>query len=187
MNLSKGSSIDLSKATTETVFKVGASWGKIKSKGLFGFGGQGKSVDLDLCTFALSGNKVISECSFRSQHVTGMSSSGDDQSGGAKGADNETITLTMGAQPPHVDSIAVVINSYTGESFDELPFAKVRVYDKNKELCSFSMSNDEGFRGAKTLIVGVFIKAGSGWEFQAIGETRTYNSITAFRNEVEGK
>lgn len=185
MNLSKGQQINLSKAEESPIFKIGASWGKVKSGGMFGFGEGSQEVDLDLCTFALKGNNtLVSECSFRDKHVPGMTSSGDDMGGGGSG-DNETITIDTSKLRREVDNVVVIINSYSGQSFDKLPYAKVRVYTGAGELCQYTMDHDDSFKGAKTFIIGRFLKTAGGWEFQAIGETRKYNRINQFIAEVE--
>lgn len=119
-----------------------------------------------------------------------MNSSGDDRSGNSGTKDNEIITLDMSNVPENVDAIITIINSYSGQKFDEIPYAKIRVYegqDNNpvKIHCEYNISNDETFKGARTLVIGSIFKENGIWSFKAIGETRTYKSIDQFKREVE--
>lgn len=194
MNLSKGSTMCLAKGGVTPTFKLGASWGKIlrKKKKAFGlFSGSSKeSVDLDLCAFGISNGKIVDECSFRSDRSVYMASSGDDRSGGVKNGDNEIITLNMSRVPANVDTVVMIINSYTGQEFNEIPFAKIRVYEGEdnspvKMHCEYNIDNDATFVGGKTLVIGSIFRTPAGWDFKAIGDVRTYKTIDAFISEVE--
>ena len=190
MNLSKGSTVNLTKTGEVPIFKLGASWGKITKKKFGLFGSSSESVDLDLCSFGISNNRIVSECSYRSPKGQYMNSSGDDRSGNSGTKDNEIITLDMSNVPENVDAIITIINSYSGQKFDEIPYAKIRVYegqDNNpvKIHCEYNIANDETFKGARTLVIGSIFKENGIWSFKAIGETRTYKSIDQFKREVE--
>ncbi len=195
MQLQKNQKINLAKGGSSPIFKLGASWGKIpgrKKFGLFGSGG-GKEVDLDLCAFGIEGEKIVDECSYRSDRAIYMGSSGDDRGGGgAEKVDNEIITLDTARIPQNIDNVVMIINSYTGETFDEIPFAKIRVYEgednaPTKVLCEYNVDNDASFAGSKTIIIGrIYRNGGGGWDFEAIGETRKYNKVQSFINEVGG-
>lgn len=202
MNLAKGQTMNLAKGGNAPVFKLGASWGKVKIGGevkpkKFGFFGGGKTtvseeaVDLDLCSFSISNDRIVRECSFRFPEGPYMNSSGDDRSGGVQDGDNEIITLDMSKVPAEIDAIVMIINSFTGHQFDEIPFAKIRVYEGEdnrpvKMHCEYNVANDDSFRGARTLVIGSIFRNGNGWDFKAIGETRAYKSINDFRREAEG-
>lgn len=195
MKLQKNQKINLAKGGSSPVFKLGASWGKIPGKKKFGIFGSsdGKEVDLDLCAFGIAGESIVDECSYRSDRAIYMNSSGDDRGGGgAEKVDNEIITLDTSKIPQNIDNVVMIINSYTGEAFDEIPFAKIRVYEgednaPTKVICEYNVANDSSFVGCKTLIIGrIFRNGGGGWDFEAIGETRTYKSIDDFKREIGG-
>lgn len=191
MQLAKNQTMNLSKGGVVPVFKLGASWGKIPKKSGFGlFSKKEESVDLDLCSFAMSNGRIIKECSYRSPNGPYMNSSGDDRSGGVQDRDNEIISLDMSKVPESVDTIVMIVNSYTGQKFNEIPFAKIRVYEgaDNHPVqmhCEYNVANDASFNGARTLVIGSIFRNGNGWDFKAIGETRTYKSIDEFRKEAE--
>lgn len=197
MQLAKNQTMNLAKGGQAPVFKLGASWGKIvrggkKVFGLFGGSGSEESVDLDLCSFGISNGRIVKECSFRSPRGPYMNSSGDDRSGGVQDGDNEIITLDMSKVPAEVDTIVMIINSFSGQKFDEIPYAKIRVYEGEdnrpvKMHCEYNVANDASFRGARTLVIGSIFRNGNGWDFKAIGETRTYKSIDDFKREAEGR
>lgn len=187
IQLSKGSTMSLAKNGTNPVFKLGASWEMTRGSFL-GFKGPRKNVDLDLCSFGTSNHVIVDECSYRNKNTGYMRSSGDDRAGGVKNGDNEIITLDMSKVPRSIDRIIMIINSYSGEKFDKLDFAKIRVYEGQDNVpvkvhCEYNVANDPSFVGGKTLIIGSIDRIGNGWNFKAIGEMRTYNSINMFKNE----
>lgn len=196
MNLSKNESVtllDLSKNTTLPVFKIGAAWIK-SSKKLFGLMSVPQKCDLDLCAFAIVNGRIKEEwdCSFERDRSPFMSSSGDDRSGGgSKDKDNEIIKIDMSKVPSEVEGIIIMINSYSGEKFDEIEYAHVRVYegeDNKPETmhCKYAMSSDSTFRGGRTLIIGSITKENNVWKFNAIGDMRTYQHIRDFKHEMSG-
>ena len=189
MNLSKGSTMNLAKGGVNPIFKLGASW-ESTSKKLFGvFKGKKKNVDLDLCSFGISNNRIVKECSYRNGNAGYMVSSGDDRSGGVKNGDNEIITLDTSKVPESVDTIIMIINSFTGEKFDEIDFAKIRVYEGQDNVptkihCEYNVANDPSFVGGRTLVIGCICRNGNDWDFKAIGEMRKYKTIDDFKDEI---
>lgn len=196
MNLAKNQTaqlIDLSKGVASLpIFKIGASWVKKGSK-LFGIFGSGqRKCDLDLCAFAVVNGQIKEEwdCSFERDRSPFMKSSGDDRSGGGDPSkDNEIITIDMNKVPANVEAVVIIINSYSGETFDEVDFAAVRVYEGQDNvptniLCRYEMSSDPTFIGSKTLIIGSIFKTANSWEFKAMGEMRPYQYIRDFKREV---
>jgi tellurium resistance protein TerZ len=196
MNLVKGQSttlVDLSKNTTLPVFKIGAAWIKGGQKKLFGlFNTPKSSCDLDLCAFAVVNGHIDSEldCSFQRDRSGFMKSSGDDRSGGGnKDKDNEIIAIDMNKVPNKVEGIIIIINSYSGEKFDQIDYAHVRVYEGRDNVpekihCKYAMSSDETFQGGRTLIIGSITKENNVWKFNAIGDMRTYQYIADFKSEM---
>lgn len=196
MNLSKNqtaSLIDLSKgATSLPIFKIGASWIKKGKKFMGVFGGGHAKCDLDLCAFAVVNGKIKEawDCSFERDNSPFMKSSGDDRSGGGnRDTDNEIITIDMNKVPAEVEAVAIIINSYSGEKFDEVDYAAVRVYEGQDNaptniLCRYEMSSDPSFIGGRTLIIGSIFKTETSWEFRAMGEMRSYQYIRDFKREV---
>lgn len=192
MQLAKGGTANVAKDGEFPVFKLGASWEK-RGKKLFGlFGGGAKSVDLDLCTFAVSNGRIVKECHFQNKTKTGYMIFGKDDMGGGgnKEKDNEITTLITKEIPENIDAIIMIINSFSGEKFDEIDFAKVRVYEgednkPTKMHCEYTVSSDESFSGGRTLIVGSISRADGGWNFNAIGDMRQYQYIEDFKREVQ--
>jgi len=196
MNLSKGqkvSLVDLSKDSSKLpIFKIGAAWVK-KSKKVFGiFGGGAAKCDLDLCAFAVVNNQIEEkwDCSFQRDLSQFMKSSGDDQSGGGnRDKDNEIISIDMNKIPEEVDAVIIIINSYSGETFDEIDYACVRVYEgednvPTKIRCRYEVSSNQSFAGGRTLIIGSITKVDNSWQFNAIGDMRQYQHIADFKKEI---
>lgn len=200
--LAPGQGINLSKAGYgPKTFYFGGRWGAIQKARIFGIGApKFQKVDLDICAFGYDENgKLISECSYRYEigsngHRYAKEEKGDDRGGTTScvddGVDNEAISIRTDLIPPNVTDIIFVINSFSKQPFDALPFAGVRIYEGSLDMptiehCTVGLANDGNLVGKKTLIVGSLYRTPVGdWDFKAIGETRTYSDIRSFLKEV---
>ncbi|AUR86276.1 TerD domain protein [Vibrio phage 1.084.O._10N.261.49.F5] len=184
INLSKNQTINLSKTVTQglTNLKFGVNWGMInkKSGGLFGLFGtsSAEAVDLDASVTAFSGNSPQHTISFQNLRNSYIVHSGDDRVGdeSADDSDNETITIDFTKVPSNVDKIFLYVNSFSGQKFDEIPYAGVRVYEGQVDqptnvLAKFEIANDSTFKGSKTMILGFVEKVNNDWEFKTIGDS----------------
>lgn len=180
ISLSKGQSISLAKDGGSSLQKVavGLGWGlrEVHKKGFFGFGGGIKKVEVDLDASAIiydqSGQPVDSVWwrQLRSQEGS-VVHTGDDLAGGGSDSDpNEVINVDLESVPGGVKSIVFVVNSYSGETFDGIPFAFCNVVDmgSNKEVARFNLNTQGG--SARGFIIAKVGRTGSGWSFEAIGE-----------------
>lgn len=192
INLSKKQTINLSKqANNLTQIRFGVNWGMKEIKGIkkeggfLGFGGKPvetiikkEAVDLDASATVFSGGntETVSFMKLRNSFIT---HSGDDRVGDDEkdDDDNETITIDLTNVPNHVQEVYLYVNSYSGEKFDEIPYAGIRIYEGNvnnpsKVIAKFDLVNDDNFKGAKTIVLGKIFKEASGdWDFEAIGDT----------------
>jgi len=184
INLSKNQTINLSKATSQglTNLKFGVNWGMInkKSGGIFGLfsSSTSEAVDLDASVTAFSGNSPQHTISFRNLRNSYISHSGDDRVGdeNADDNDNETITIDFKKVPSNVDKIFLYVNSFSGQKFDGIPYAGVRVYEgavdnPSNVLAKFEIANDQTFKGSKTMVLGFVEKVANDWEFKTIGDS----------------
>lgn len=182
INLSKGQRISLEKSDGDTLnyIELGVNWGAIEKKGLLGFGKRHVAVDLDasIGMFDAQGtlvdavwfNKLRSQCG-SIQH------SGDDRVGdvnGDDGQDNEVIQIDLKAVPPQVETLALVLNSFTMQNFGEIPFAGVRIHEgkngKGSVFATFDIANDPSFAGRVSMILGSVYRHNGSWKFRSIGE-----------------
>jgi len=198
INLTKGSSIDLSKSDGETLKKVsfGLNWGKIEKRisgGFFGLGSktEKESVDLDAsCALFNEFNEHIETVCYsqRTGANGAISHSGDDRAGDDSNDDNdnEIISVNLSKIPSNIKTIVFFLNSYQGHQFDKIPYSKIRVLDENnKPLASYNLSAENRFESITTMILGKVIKNGSKWQFITIGEPSLERNISGTVQEIK--
>lgn len=179
LSIEKGQAINISKTATDagaplTKLIAGAGW---DAK-------DGKSIDLDLLTVYLGadGQAIPDEnangtnadeavCAFFNKDPKGAHHTGDNLTGEGEG-DDEQIVLTLADVPANANEVAVVIASYSGETFGEIENAFVRLVNEtgNTELVKFALSTDFGTTRAVEL--GRLVRNGSSWDFKATGVSR---------------
>lgn len=178
INLSKGQRINLSKSDGSelTKFCVGANWGAIVKKGWIS--DTVENVDLDLSIVLLDeNNKNIDTCYFGRKSIAGVLHSGDDRTGdvgGDDGLDNEVITVDLMKIDPRTRKVAVILNSFQGHFFGEIPYAGVRVFEGTPErpsniIASFKIENEPAFKTSKGLILASLYLHEGKWKARAIG------------------
>ena len=207
--LTKGKTLLLTKTATETgeplgLIKVGLSWGTQKvvvteDTGVIGklrklFGNSepkkkvvsGRDIDLDSAVAMYdSAGKVVETVYFGNRYSGDGSIHhlGDDRTGSnAQGedGDNETIRVDLGKVKERVKFLAVILNSYSGETFDEVPCIRFRIYDKDKVFADLALENCPEYSGKTTMVIGVFRRTGDGlWKFEAIGTASKDSSISS--------
>lgn len=179
VSLQKGSKVNLQKANTDagsttplTKLVAGAGW-DAKS---------GKSIDLDLVAVLIgSDGKAIPDANgngtnldeavvfFNNLQVEGLKHSGDNLTGEGDG-DDEQITVDLASVPANVQEVAVVVASYSGETFGEIENAFVRLVNANgdTELAKYELK--DGMANTKGVELGRVKRNGSEWEFEATGK-----------------
>lgn len=158
-----------------------------------------KDVDLDSSILIYNSSKNLIEtiCYYnKNNNNKSIIHFGDDVRGGNKGKnqDNEIISLDFSKFPKDYKYVAVILNSYSHETFDEIPYVKMRIYTSDiptpyteKELLAeFNLSNIEGDendfegKGNEALVLGVFVRvSGDDWEFKSVGKFTKERSISS--------
>ncbi|AZV02091.1 hypothetical protein Arno162_51 [Pectobacterium phage Arno162] len=214
IKLSKGDKSVVKKETGAPVqnLTVGVNWGKITAVQKIGLSfvdkmigkasaavGAMQAVDLDLTivTFDKSGNK-LAECAFYNKKPFNgyISHSGDDRKGDDEddGLDNERIQFRGldVATKTSVQSAFIVLNSYSRQKFDQIPYINLAIYDglfgladKAPRLMTFDLTNDSAFKGSEGLILARLDKSAQGWELKAIGQPTDDGSIAALVRRIE--
>lgn len=197
ISLSKGQSISLAKDGGPSLDKiaVGLGWGlrEVQKKGFFGFGGGTRKVEVDLDASAIiygqSGQPVDSVWwrQLRSQEGSVVHTGDDLAGGGGEGDPNEVINVDLRSVPTEVRSIVFVVNSYSGETFDGIPFAFCNVVDAStqKEVARFNLNTRGG--SARGFIIAKVSRSGSGWSFEAIGEQASGRQQTIQDIEMQAR
>ena len=179
ISLAKGQKINLKKnnGSDLTTFCVGANWGAIEKKGIFGT--KKEAVDLDFSVGIFDNNKNLSEVIyFGNLKSSGIIHSGDDRTGdvdGDDGLDNEVIQINLGQIPANIENVVFVLNSYQGQDFATIPFASIRLYEGtpsrvNEIVATYNIASDGKFAGYVSMILGKLYKRNGEWKFSAIGE-----------------
>jgi len=77
--------------------------------------------------------------------------------------------------PATVENIAVVLNSFQGHDFKDIPFASIRLYEGtptrvDNVLATYDIANDSKFAGSVSMILGRVYRHNGDFKFEAIGE-----------------
>ncbi|MFE4646336.1 TerD family protein, partial [Streptomyces sp. NPDC056730] len=105
---------------------------------------------------------------------------GDNRVGGAgQGGDDESIVVDLQRVPVHVDQIVFTVNSFTGQTFEEVDNAFCRLVDETsgQELTRYTLAG--GGKHTAQVMAKVY-RSGGGWQMSAIGtpaEGRTFQDL----------
>jgi len=176
-----------------TSFYVGANWGVIEKKKMFG-GTEKIPVDLDLSALVFDKEgRNTAIVYFGNLIEKGIIHVGDDIGGDTDGddhLDNESIEIKMDELREDTHQIMFVLNAYEkegehGEQPDltEVPFASIRLYEgrpseATKIVATYNISNKPEFKGCRAMILGKLSQEGGGWNFTAIGEVTKDKDFT---------
>ncbi len=195
INLQKGQRIVLEKKDGSTLnnFCIGANWGVIKGRGIFG-GEKNISVDLDLSVGLFNqNNQLLNTIYFGNLSDTGIGHSGDDLVGdefGDDGLDNEVISINLNSLASNVEQIVFVLNSYKKQDFATIPFASIRLYEGtpsqvNRVFATYNIASERKFAGYVSMILGKLYKHNDKWKFSAIGEASKARDLRSTLNMVQ--
>lgn len=210
INLSKGGRVNLSKdenGNTLSQLFFGVNWGAIKTGGFLGFGSSKKAVDLDASVVLLDENKQdVETIYFGNKHSIDGSvhHSGDDLTGDVDGddeMDNETISVNLNKVNNKIHYIAFILNSYSHQTFDEIPYMRMRIYttadnrpvssprDTPNILAKYNLENDSNdpettFQNREGIVLGYAYRKNGEWKFKALGNTGTWTSISMIKRAL---
>lgn len=181
LDLTKGMSLDLSKTENIEQMFVGANWGMIKHGGLFGFGATKEKVDLDISAIAVDerGNR-IEWVFYGRKNGNGISLDKDDRDGDDEDndEDNETLTIIPSKIDPRVAKVYFCLVSFLGQTFKEIPYATMRMYDKNHQpLANIAadIPNTPEFHDSTSIVFAALERTPEGWSYRAI--TKSTNCV----------
>ncbi len=174
INLNKGQKLSLEKSSGGGLSRIimGLGWDAKKAGGFFGMFQSAPEIDLDAsCAMfdaagALSDTVWFKQLKSRDGSIT---HTGDNRTGAGEG-DDEQILVDLDRVPAAVQHLVFVVNSFTGQSFDQINNAYCRVVDakENKEIARFNLTGS----GKHTASVMLRLyREGGGWQVHAIGAT----------------
>lgn len=174
VSLTKGQTISLTKDTPGLKNVIaGAGWDTAT---------EGQEVDLDLMIVQIgedgkalpdaNGNNTNADEAllfFGNKDLPGLHHTGDNLTGEGEG-DDEQIEVTLPSVAANVKELQVVLVSYSGQTFDTIANAFVRLVNKddNAELAKYEVSS--GYDGKRAIELGRLVRNGSEWDFKASGE-----------------
>jgi len=189
INLSKGQTIDLTKPDRDTGLthvRMCLGWDAkvVQKKTLFG-GTKSvrKAIDLDASALLVGGGQVRDIVYFgqlRSKDGS-IQHTGDNLTGDGEG-DDESILVDLTRVHPEIDHIVFTVNSYSGETFEQIDNATVRVVDStagDAELARFTLT---GSGPHTALVMARVSRTASGWQLTATGtpgQGRTAHELRA--------
>lgn len=185
ISLAKGQTVSLAKeAPSLSRLHIGLGWDPVKKKGFFGkLTGGSDSIDLDASIIMVDASKrVIDSVWFRQLQSNdgSISHSGDNVTGDGDG-DDEVIRVDLPKVASEVVHMIVTVNSFRGQTFDEVDNAFCRLVDEatKKEVCKYELRE----KGSNTgFVMAVISREGNGWSVKALGAPtsgRTVNDLAA--------
>ena len=186
VSLTKNQTVSLSKQSSAlNQLHFGLGWDPIKKKGMFGklFGGN-DSIDLDAgCVLLDKSGAKIDTVWFRKlkSSCNSVIHSGDNLTGEGDG-DDEVIRVDLTRLPAQVEYLAFTVNSFRGQSFNDVENAFCRVVDQNnKELARYQLNE----QGSHTGIVIASLRRNNGeWDFTALGKACSGRTIDDMHNDI---
>ena len=178
VTLNKGQSVSLAKKGGGgiTSLHFGLGWDPAQApepKGFFGKlmgGGGAKSIDLDAsCIACDASGQPVDICWWKQLDTAdkAIHHTGDNVTGEGDG-DDEVIQVNTTKLNSSVKHLVLTVNSFQGQSFNEVDNAVCRVVDmdSNTEICRFVLTDQGAHTG---VVMGIVSLKDSGWEFKAIG------------------
>ncbi|MFI5808518.1 TerD family protein [Streptomyces sp. NPDC051561] len=183
VNLTKGQQISLCKSDggALSVVRMGLGWQAAHRKGFLAKL-TAREIDLDASAVLFAEKQPVDVVFF--QHLVSddgsVTHTGDNRVGGAgQGGDDESIVVDLSRVPVHIDQIVFTVNSFTGQTFEEVDNAFCRLIDETngQELARYILTG--GGRHTAQIMAKV-IRQGAGWQMAAIGtpaDGRTFQDL----------
>lgn len=183
VSLAKGQSIRLEKGDGAQLTRVimGLGWDVKQKKGLGRLFGGSDEVDLDASCLLFDGNRQALDAVWFQQLSSQDSSivhTGDNRTGAGDG-DDEQIIVDLTRVPANVQTLMFVVNSFTGDTFEQIENAYCRLVDAttNTEMARFDLTGAGNHTGQ---VMAKLTRSGNGWEMKALGEKthgRTFHDM----------
>ena len=184
ITLEKNKTLSLKKVSSAIAqITLGLGWDPASAKkgGFFSglLGGGGGDIDLDASLILLDANRnVVDKVWFRKlkSNCGSVIHTGDNRTGHGDG-DDEQIRVNLERLPNNVEYIVATVNSFTGQTFNDVENCYCRITDQNnQELVKYSLKEQSGH---KAVIIASMARNGGDWEFKALGEFSSGQTVDA--------
>lgn len=179
ITLSKGQRISLAKERPQGLTRahMGLGW---DAKPIRGFFGRAKEQDIDLdascLVFDADGTQIDQVWFAQLRSADGaIQHTGDNRTGQGDG-DDESIIVDLSAVRPDAATLVFVVNSYSGETFDQIDNAFCRLVDaaSGQEVARYELTGS----GPHTAqIMAKLVRVAGAWHFEALGVTAQGRTI----------
>ncbi|MDR1084021.1 MAG: TerD family protein [Deltaproteobacteria bacterium] len=172
ISLVKGQKISLAKDSGElSKVVMGLGWDPAKKKGFFGFFKKTDPIDLDAscCLFDESKNPVDMVWFRQLKSRDGsIIHTGDNLTGDGEG-DDEQIIVDLTKVPAHVKYLVFTVNSFRGQTFNEVDNAYCRLVDSatQKEMARYSLSGGGNYTA---MVMAKLYRHQGEWKMHALGD-----------------
>lgn len=189
VSLTKNQTISLSKASpalSQLTFGLGWDPLQAKKKGLFGglFSGGAGSIDLDASCILLNKYGNVLDTIWFGQlksRCGAVVHSGDNLTGEGEG-DDEVIRVNLEKLSANVEYLAFTVNSFRGQTFNEVGNAHCRVLDQNnQELARYQLTEQGSHTG---IIIASLSRQNGSWDFTAHGQAAQGRTIEDMESDV---
>ena len=183
ISLVKGQKISLTKESGSSLTKVtmGLGWDAVKKKKVLGmFGGGDTAIDLDASAVLFDADKKAVDIVWFRQLKSKDGSivhTGDNLTGDGDG-DDEKIIVDLAGVPASVTSIVFTVNSFRGQTFDEVDNAFCRIVNNagGAEIARYTLS---GGGAHSAMIMAKVYRHDNEWKMHAIGEPTNGKTVEA--------
>lgn len=175
ISLAKGQTVSLEKDSGLSKVFMGCGWdpAQPKKKGFFSGllgGGGSDEIDLDASVIVFDAAKKQIDVIWFQQLKSNDGSiqhSGDNLTGEGEG-DDEKIHVDLKALNSKAKYLVFTVNSFRGQTFDEVDnaFARLVDQDKNAEICRYTLTEKGQHTG---VVMASMEKTSSGWQLTAHG------------------
>ncbi|TCV94327.1 TerD family protein [Biostraticola tofi] len=188
VSLQKNQTVSLSKtsASALSVINIGLGWDPIKKSGFFAaLRGGGGSIDLDAsCVLLDAQGQVTDQIWFRqlTSKCGSVVHQGDNLTGEGDG-DDEVINVDLTRLPAAVEYIAITVNSFRGQSFNDVDNAFCRVVNNGREeLVNYKLAEQGSHTG---ILIASLSRQGGEWVFKAHGKACRGRTVEDMLPEIK--
>jgi len=199
ISLAKGQGISLAKKDGGSLTKIrlGVGWDAAKPKSgggfmsrMFGGASSGSTANIDLdasCVMFDANNKQRDEVWFGKpgmrSNCGSVTHSGDNLTGDGDG-DDEVISVDLSRVPRDVDTLVFTVQSFRGQTFNEVDNAYARLVDdsKDEEVARYTISES----GSHTGVIMAKVSRRTGeWRIEAIGAPANGRTIHDIAKNIQ--
>lgn len=172
VSLAKGQTLSLEKEAGLSKVFMGLGWDPVQKKGFLGglLGGRTDDIDLDASVIVFDASKQPIDAVHFGQLKSrdGAILHGGDNLTGEGDGDDEVIYVDLTVLNPQAAYMVFTVNSFRGQTFDEVDNAVARLVDQNgeREICRYTLAEKGRHTG---VVMASMSKSGSAWKVTAHG------------------